>query len=135
MMNVANLPALVQRFFTEWLQSQLGASPHTIASYRDTFRLLLLHASEPCWLHLPSAARLGHFLAKIVPEKEVIMLRNIAAAVKEVVVGWARSIGDAIKRQVEPARTAVGAVARAGCDAVRPRDTACSRSQRSRRRR
>ena len=49
------------------------------------------------------------------------MLRNIAAAVKEVVVGWARSIGDAIKRQVEPARTAVGAVARAGCDAVRPR--------------
>jgi hypothetical protein len=44
-MSAANLPALVQRFFTDRLQSQLGASPHTIASYRDTFRLLLAFAS------------------------------------------------------------------------------------------
>lgn len=45
-MSAANLPALVQRFFTDRLQSQLGASRHTVASYRDTFRLLLLFASE-----------------------------------------------------------------------------------------
>jgi integrase/recombinase XerD len=45
-MTAANLPALVQRFFTDRLQSQLGASPHTVASYRDTFRLLLAFASE-----------------------------------------------------------------------------------------
>lgn len=45
-MSAANLPALLQRFFTERLQTQLGASPHTIASYRDTFRLLLVFASE-----------------------------------------------------------------------------------------
>ena len=44
-MKAANLPALLQRFFTERLQSQLGASPHTIASYRDTFRLLLKFAA------------------------------------------------------------------------------------------
>ncbi len=44
-MKAANLPALLQRFFTDRLQSQLGASPHTIASYRDTFRLLLRFAS------------------------------------------------------------------------------------------
>lgn len=45
-MSTADLPALVQRFFTDRLQTQLGASPHTIASYRDTFRLLLVFAAE-----------------------------------------------------------------------------------------
>lgn len=35
------LPVYVQRFFTERLATQLHASPHTVASYRDTFRLLL----------------------------------------------------------------------------------------------
>lgn len=45
-MIAANLPALLQRFFTDRLVSQLGASPHTVASYRDTFRLLLLFASK-----------------------------------------------------------------------------------------
>jgi integrase/recombinase XerD len=44
-MTTASLPALVQRFFTDRLQAQLGASPHTVASYRDTFRLLLVFAS------------------------------------------------------------------------------------------
>ena len=45
-MSAANLPALLQRFFTDRLHSQLSASPHTVASYRDTFRLLLVFASE-----------------------------------------------------------------------------------------
>lgn len=45
-MSAADLPALVQRFFTDRLLTQLGASPHTVASYRDTFRLLLVFASE-----------------------------------------------------------------------------------------
>lgn len=45
-MSAASLPAFVQGFFTDRLQTQLGASPHTIASYRDTFRLLLVFASE-----------------------------------------------------------------------------------------
>jgi site-specific recombinase XerD len=40
------LPALVQQFFTDRLCTQLAASPNTIASYRDTFRLLLQFASE-----------------------------------------------------------------------------------------
>lgn len=40
------LPVYIQRFFTERLTSQLRASPHTIASYRDTFRLLLRYAGE-----------------------------------------------------------------------------------------
>lgn len=33
--------ALLQRFFTQRLMQQRQASPHTISSYRDTFRLLL----------------------------------------------------------------------------------------------
>lgn len=36
----ATLPPLIGRFFTQRLMQQRNASPHTIASYRDTFRLL-----------------------------------------------------------------------------------------------
>ena len=35
----------LQRFFTERLVGQLQASSHTVASYRDTFRLLLRYAA------------------------------------------------------------------------------------------
>jgi integrase/recombinase XerD len=35
------LPTYLQYFFTSRLNNQLNASPNTIASYRDTFRLLL----------------------------------------------------------------------------------------------
>ena len=37
------LAPLVQRFFTERLSCQLGASSNTIASYRDTFRKRLFY--------------------------------------------------------------------------------------------
>ncbi|MEO8549670.1 MAG: tyrosine-type recombinase/integrase [Kofleriaceae bacterium] len=50
-MTATNLPALLQRFFTDRLGAQLGASVHTVASYRDTFRLLLVFASKR--LHRP----------------------------------------------------------------------------------
>jgi site-specific recombinase XerD len=42
----ASLPALLQAFFTDRLLQQRRASPHTIAGYRDTFRLLLHFAVE-----------------------------------------------------------------------------------------
>lgn len=45
-MNASSLPALLQRFFTEHLRTQLGASSHTVSAYRDTFRLLLRFAIE-----------------------------------------------------------------------------------------
>lgn len=45
-MTTATLPSLIQQFFTDRLCGQLDASPHTIAGYRDTFRLLLRFASE-----------------------------------------------------------------------------------------
>jgi site-specific recombinase XerD len=37
----SNLAPLLEGFFTQRLMAQRHASPHTIASYRDTFRLLL----------------------------------------------------------------------------------------------
>jgi site-specific recombinase XerD len=40
-MSTATLPVLLQSFFTERLLTQRQVSAHTIASYRDTFRLLL----------------------------------------------------------------------------------------------
>jgi hypothetical protein len=40
-MKNAGFPAILKAFFTERLMAQRRVSPHTIASYRDTFRLLL----------------------------------------------------------------------------------------------
>ena len=64
------LPVYLQRFFTERLVSQLQASAHTVASYRDTFRLLLTYASErlgrmPTDLQVADidAQLVGHFLS------------------------------------------------------------------------
>src|SRR5713226_9875539 len=38
---VTALAPILQAFFTDRLMTQRGASPHTIASYRDTFTMLL----------------------------------------------------------------------------------------------
>jgi site-specific recombinase XerC len=50
-------PILLERFFTQRLMQQRQASAHTIASYRDTFRLLLKFVQKrlrkaPCTLSL-----------------------------------------------------------------------------------
>lgn len=45
-MKSGNLAGLLQAFFTDRLMHQRRASPHTIASYRDTFRLLLRFAQQ-----------------------------------------------------------------------------------------
>lgn len=59
-----SLPALLQRFFTERLVTQQGASPHTVASYRDTFRLLFRFTSERLG-RAPSALRLDELDATL----------------------------------------------------------------------
>jgi site-specific recombinase XerD len=41
MSTTVSFPTLLQGFFTQRLMQQRRASPHTIGSYRDTFRLLL----------------------------------------------------------------------------------------------
>lgn len=45
-MHKADLGSLLETFFLKRLISQRRASPHTIASYRDTFRLLLAFAQK-----------------------------------------------------------------------------------------
>jgi site-specific recombinase XerD len=45
-MTSSSFPALLQRFFTDRLCTQMEASANTIAGYRDTFRLLLRFAGE-----------------------------------------------------------------------------------------
>ena len=42
----AELSTLIEAFFTQRLIAQRGASPHTVASYRDTFRLLFQFAEK-----------------------------------------------------------------------------------------
>lgn len=46
MIPAASFAALLERFFTERLLHQRKASPHTVASYRDTFRLLVQFAQQ-----------------------------------------------------------------------------------------
>lgn len=50
-MKPATLAVLLERFFTQRLMSQRHVSPHTISSYRDTFRLLLAFTQQR--LHKP----------------------------------------------------------------------------------
>lgn len=56
-MSASTFPALLQRFFTERLLTQQAASPHSVAGYRDTFRLLLRFAAARLRC-APSALRL-----------------------------------------------------------------------------
>lgn len=54
MTNPASLAALLERFFTQRLMQQRQASPHTISSYRDTFRQFLKFVQQR--LHKPPAS-------------------------------------------------------------------------------
>jgi integrase/recombinase XerD len=69
---MTTLAPLLQAFFTDRLMTQYGASPHTIASYRDTFRLLLTHVHQqtgtlPAQLDLADldATAIGAFLHEL----------------------------------------------------------------------
>ena len=58
----AEFPALLEGFFLEWLGGAMRASPHTVASYRDTFALFLQWASadwgvRPCDISLEDITR------------------------------------------------------------------------------
>src|SRR5580692_8438963 len=51
MIHPVSFAALLERFFTQRLTQQRQASPHTISSYRDTFRLFLKFVQQR--LHKP----------------------------------------------------------------------------------
>jgi site-specific recombinase XerD len=75
-MSIATLPTLLQSFFTERLLTQRQVSPHTVASYRDTFRLLLRFAQRerhkpPSQLNLGDldADLISQFLATLAQQR------------------------------------------------------------------
>jgi integrase/recombinase XerD len=49
----AQFASLVEQFFVDRLMSQKNASPRTIESYRDTFRMIFRYAEKQ--LHKPPA--------------------------------------------------------------------------------
>jgi integrase/recombinase XerD len=59
------LPGLIERFFTQRLMRQRNASSHTVAAYRDTFRLLLKFAHARTGKR-PSALDLGDLDADLI---------------------------------------------------------------------
>jgi len=77
-MNTAsNFPALLETFFIDRLMRQRRVSHHTVASYRDTFRLLLQYAQRhldkaPSTLTLPDLDTpfLGAFLDHLEQERD-----------------------------------------------------------------
>ena len=76
MKTIADFPRLLAMFFTSHLMQQRQASPHTIASYRDTFRLLVRYAQRelkkpPSELALDDcdSAFLGDFLSHLENER------------------------------------------------------------------
>ena len=66
----------VESFFTDYLTAQRGASPHTIASYRDTLRLLFAYIQQQSGIRPSSldfadvdAATVSGFLAMLEQER------------------------------------------------------------------
>ena len=75
-MTKATFPALLESFFTDRLMRQRNASPNTIESHRDTFRLLLKFAKkflkkEPSKLEIEdlNAPFIGSFLDYVENER------------------------------------------------------------------
>jgi len=84
----ADLPPLLEGFFTQRLMAQRKVSAHTIASYRDTFRLLLKfaeqrlgHAPSRLTLEALQAPFIGMFLDDLeCSRKNVARSRNLRLA-------------------------------------------------------
>ena len=87
-MSAARFPALLQGFFTDRLLRQRRASSHTIAAYRDTFRLLLRFVvlrigTEPTKLRIEDLDPriIGEFLEHLEGERRnSIRTRNLRLA-------------------------------------------------------
>ncbi len=68
MMISKTFPALFQTFFTNRLLQQWQASPHTVTSYRDSFRLVSRFAKENLRKIEPSVLSFENFTADFLNE-------------------------------------------------------------------
>src|SRR5699024_2701297 len=64
---MSTFTATLQSFFTTYLISQKAASPHTIAAYRDTFKMLLTHLHDTTGL-TPDAVEFTDVNAEAITE-------------------------------------------------------------------
>lgn len=80
------LPRLIERFFTQRLMRQRNVSPHTIASYRDTFKLFLkfTHRQTGC---RPSSLQLEAFNAELVVPSSMIWTSSAKQAPRPIISG------------------------------------------------
>lgn len=91
------LAPTLQKFFTDRLLSQRAASPHTVAAYRDTFRLLLAHVQDtsgipPARLDLADldATVIGGFLSHLEGDRHnSVRTRNARLAAIHSFYGYA----------------------------------------------
>lgn len=67
MKNIENFSSLLEAYFNERMLNQIQASPHTIASYSNTFQLLLKYANRRL-KKIPSQLTLGDLNAKFLCE-------------------------------------------------------------------
>ena len=85
------LAPTLQAWFTERLMTQRQASPHTIAGYRDTMRLLLSFASAKLGKP-PSKLELDDLDAELITQfLDAPRDRNAATAPGPATRGWRRS--------------------------------------------
>jgi integrase/recombinase XerD len=92
MTTTANFAPLVQRFFSQRLVQQRRVSPHTLASYRDTFCQLLKFAEQRLKKR-PSALALSDFDATVIGEflEHLEQTRQISAATRNLRLTAVRS--------------------------------------------
>ena len=75
--SICNVATLIERYFTERLMRQRNVSANTIASYRDTFRLLFSFAQTRL-RKPPSALSLGDLDAPFMGSSWLISNRRAA---------------------------------------------------------
>lgn len=112
------LAPTLEAFLTERLLAQRGASPNTVASYRDTFRLLVRFAAErsgkrPSELDFSDldAAAVGAFLEHLeVERRNTVRTRNNRLSAIHSLFSYA-----ALRHPEHAARSSVSSPSRSSC--------------------
>jgi hypothetical protein len=118
------LAPTLQAFFTERLIGQRQASPHTIAAYRDTFRLLLVFAQQRTGIR-PHALDIADLDATLTPRSWITSNTTAATIRGPATPGWRRS---ARSTTTPPCGTPNTPKRSRGCSRSRPSDTSARSS-------
>ena len=86
---------LLQAYFTEYLMQERNASPHTIANYRDTFRMVIAFAQER-WNKPPTKLAIADLDAPFVAGFLDHLERIVASVHAAAMCVWRQSIRSSI---------------------------------------